>query len=158
MAAYGSWAHFVSLYYVCGSWTVCGTGCNMSQIMWHILAGFDIFLLLDAAVPTVDIPPPSTTPGLAFIETVGDQLDPWINDQLKITLLPTVFSLKLRNFVFNGMAELLIVDVGSRQFGLKKNRTMGMNPGCGITLYLSKAITIAGKRHICNVFHWPGFC
>ena len=41
-------------------------------------------------------------PGSAFIK--ADQLDPWIKDQIKITLLPTISHLQLPNFVFCGRA------------------------------------------------------
>ena len=42
------------------------------------------------------------TPGSAFIKP--DQLDPWIKDQIKITLLPTISHLQLPNFVSCGRA------------------------------------------------------
>ena len=42
------------------------------------------------------------TPGSAFIKP--DQLDPWIKDQIKITLLPTISYLLLPNFVSCGRA------------------------------------------------------
>ena len=41
-------------------------------------------------------------PGSAFIK--ADQLDPWIKDQIKITLLPTISHLQLPNFVSCGRA------------------------------------------------------
>ena len=41
-------------------------------------------------------------PGSAFIKP--DQLDPWIKDQIKITLLPTISHLQLPNFVSCGRA------------------------------------------------------
>ena len=41
-------------------------------------------------------------PGSAFIKP--DQLDPWIKDQIKITLLPAVLHLQLPNFVSSGRA------------------------------------------------------
>ena len=41
-------------------------------------------------------------PGSAFIKP--DQLDPWIKDQIKITLLPTILHLQLPNFVSCGRA------------------------------------------------------
>ena len=42
-------------------------------------------------------------PGSAFIKP--DQLDPWIKDQIKITLLPTTSHLQLPNFVSCGRAR-----------------------------------------------------
>ena len=42
------------------------------------------------------------SPGPTFIKP--DQLDPWINDQIKITLLPTISHLLLPNFVSCGRA------------------------------------------------------
>ena len=42
------------------------------------------------------------TPGPTFIKP--DQLDPWIKDQIKITLLPTISHLLLPNFVSCGRA------------------------------------------------------
>ena len=44
----------------------------------------------------------SWLPGSAFIK--ADQLDPWIKDQIKITLLPTISHLQLSNFVSCGRA------------------------------------------------------
>ena len=41
-------------------------------------------------------------PGPTFIKP--DQLDPWIKDQIKITLLPTISHLLLPNFVSCGRA------------------------------------------------------
>ena len=43
-----------------------------------------------------------TYPGSAFIKP--DQLDLWIKDQIKITLLPTILHLQLPNFVPCGRA------------------------------------------------------
>ena len=42
------------------------------------------------------------SPGPTFIKP--DQLDPWIKDQIKITLLPTISHLLLPNFVSCGRA------------------------------------------------------
>ena len=44
----------------------------------------------------------SLVPGSAFIKP--DQLDPWIKDHIKITLLPTISHLQLPNFVSCGRA------------------------------------------------------
>ena len=43
-----------------------------------------------------------TAPGSAFIKP--DQRNPWIKDQIKITLLPTISHLLLPNFVSCGRA------------------------------------------------------
>ena len=56
-------------------------------------------------------------PGSAFIKP--DQLDPWIKDQIKITLLPTISHLQLPNFVSFGRAcpshmILNLVTVGAK--------------------------------------------
>ena len=45
---------------------------------------------------------PSMAPGSAFIKP--DQRNPWIKDQIKITLLPTISHLLLPNFVSCGRA------------------------------------------------------
>ena len=59
---------------------------------------FNLFLIDKSSLLTVSV----STSGSAFIKP--DQLDPWIKDQIKITLLPANSHLLLPNFVSCGRA------------------------------------------------------
>ena len=72
---------------------------NRDKVCMRVFTTENIYMVMSQVSTT---PNPTPHPGPTFIKP--DQLDPWIKDQIKITLLPTISHLLLPNFVSCGRA------------------------------------------------------
>ena len=70
--------------------------------MMTLYSEFYISILLHRPLLLTEIGSASMNPGSAFIKP--DQYNPWIKDQMKITIVPTISHLQLPNFVSCGRA------------------------------------------------------